>query len=106
MTTKTVEVNGKEYTIKRMTLKERQGFNEFTASHKDNYSTSLEEQYFISHFCVSPSLTSQDIENMDYDEADKLYLEILKYNTVDKDFLLGLKNLQSQVSLLSQTLTK
>lgn len=103
MTTKDVEINGQKFTIKRMTIKDRSDFSKFLLSHKDDYELMLEQVYMIENFCLEPKFSHEQILDMDSELGDLLYLEITKFNQTNKDFLLGLKNLQSQESLQSPT---
>lgn len=99
MTLITTTIDDKTYTIKSMTLGDRQKV--FSALNKEGISTPEVMATYISICCVEPKYSVTDAMEIDGHVADKLYIECLKQNAITEDFLLELKKLQLPESLSS-----
>lgn len=99
MTVITTIIEDKSYTIKSMSLGDRQKV--FAALNKEGISTPEVMATYISICCVDPKYSITDAMEIDGHIADKLYIECLKQNTVSEDFLLELRKLQLPDSLSS-----
>ncbi len=82
MRTESFEIEGIKYTIKRLTVKEREEVLQLARDNKKRESDLLAIQYGL----VEPKLTQQELENYDSVHFDIITYKLAQFNAVSNFF--------------------
>jgi hypothetical protein len=96
--TKTVEVRGKAYIIKRWTFDEGIALDAFVDEHKDDFKG--QQLFIVTLGVVNPKLSTEEWQKEDWETVAKLWYELQEYNRFDTDFLSLLRKSSQQVAQL------